>query len=395
MLDNASKKIINILTAAGYKAYAVGGCVRDAIMGRIVSDYDIATSATPYQTETVLKSENIRFIETGIKHGTVCAIIEGKGYEITTFRTEGGYSDNRRPDEVNFVQDIKEDLSRRDFTVNAMAYSHSHGIVDLFGGQKDIQDKIIRTVGNPDLRFGEDALRIIRALRFASVLDFEIEEKTAQSIDENFKSLANVADERITTEVMKMISGKGFVRVFNRFFKVLEFILPQNDKIYKNQASDNILSELERLKENPAVLLAYLNVFETDEKLKKHASFGRLKLPSNIQKRVEFMVYYKNLDIPSDKTCVKLYLSKFGVQSVKDLAFLKNSKQTLKLIDDVFENNEPFMISHLDIGGDDLLSLGFKGKQIGELLTKILELVIKGDVPNDKNKIIEYIKNRL
>ena len=166
-ISENAEKLINILNENGFKAYVVGGCVRDYLLGKNAGDIDITTSAAPQQVESILQSENIKVVETGIKHGTVTAVLNGKPYEITTFRKDGDYKDSRRPEAVDFVTDIKEDLSRRDFTINAMAYNHSEGIVDLFDGQTDLNNKIIRAVGNADLRFKEDALRIMRALRFS------------------------------------------------------------------------------------------------------------------------------------------------------------------------------------------------------------------------------------
>lgn len=177
-ISEDAEKLINILSDNGCKAYAVGGCVRDYLLGKPEKDIDITTSAKPETVEEILKQNNIRVVETGLQHGTVTAVLNGVPYEITTFRRDGEYKDNRRPESVSFVDDVKEDLSRRDFTINAMAYNHKEGIVDLFGGKKDIDNKVIRAVGNADLRFKEDALRIMRALRFSATLCFDIEEST-------------------------------------------------------------------------------------------------------------------------------------------------------------------------------------------------------------------------
>lgn len=170
LLPQDAKKLISLLYSCGYKAYAVGGCVRDFLMGTTPKDIDIATCALPEETETVLKNADIKYIETGIKHGTVTAIVNHIPYEITTFRSDGEYKDNRHPENVEFVKNIEDDLSRRDFTVNAMAYNDEEGLVDCFGGKEDLENRIIRCVGDPDIRFNEDALRIMRALRFSSVL---------------------------------------------------------------------------------------------------------------------------------------------------------------------------------------------------------------------------------
>ena len=206
-ISEDAEKLINILSDNGCKAYAVGGCVRDYLLGKPEKDIDITTSAKPETVEEILKQNNIKVIETGLQHGTVTAVLNGENYEITTFRKDGEYKDNRRPESVSFVDDVKEDLSRRDFTINAMAYNHKEGIVDLFGGKKDIDNKVIRAVGNADLRFKEDALRIMRALRFSATLCFDIEESTKKAIFDNMYLLDNIAKERIFTELKRLLAG--------------------------------------------------------------------------------------------------------------------------------------------------------------------------------------------
>jgi len=205
-IPQAQEFIINRLAQNGHKAYIVGGCVRDILLGKTPDDYDITTSATPQEIITLFE----KTIPTGIKHGTVTVVVDGTAVEVTTFRTENGYTDNRRPDEVNFVSDIKEDLSRRDFTINAMAYNKQEGLIDLFDGRADLENKILRTVGNSEKRFKEDALRILRLFRFASVLGFQIEESTLHSAIENAHLLENVSRERIFTELKKAIKGENF-----------------------------------------------------------------------------------------------------------------------------------------------------------------------------------------
>ncbi|MGN1123601.1 MAG: CCA tRNA nucleotidyltransferase, partial [Eubacterium sp.] len=206
-VSEKSKKLISIIENSGYEAYEVGGCVRDRLMNREFDDIDITTSATPDEIEKILKKSNIKYIETGLKHGTVTALLNDSSFEITTYRTDGGYADSRHPDSVSFVTDIKEDLSRRDFTINAMAYNEAVGLVDLYGGRDDINNKIIRTVGDADKRFNEDALRIMRALRFASVLGFAIEESTEKAAFKNKELLKNISYERLFAELSKLLMG--------------------------------------------------------------------------------------------------------------------------------------------------------------------------------------------
>ena len=226
-ISDKAKIILNALHRGGYSAYVVGGCVRDYFLGIRNSDTDIATSALPQQTEKILTAQNIKVVETGLKHGTVTAVMDKTPFEITTFRADGEYKDSRHPQHVSFVSDIKEDLKRRDFTVNAMAYNDETGIIDLFGGREDIENKRIRAVGNADTRFKEDALRIMRALRFSSVLGFEIEKETKQAVFENMRLLKNISAERIFSELLKLLCGKNVLPVLSEYRQVIGVIIPQ------------------------------------------------------------------------------------------------------------------------------------------------------------------------
>jgi len=218
-------RAIEILQSNGHSAYVVGGAVRDMLMDKTAHDWDITTSALP--EETLSAFSDFRTIETGLKHGTVTVIVDGMSLEITTFRIEGNYSDNRHPDKVDFTDKIESDLSRRDFTVNAIAFSPHKGFADPFDGQADIKNKVIRCVGNPDKRFSEDALRILRALRFSSVLGFEIDIETAESIRRNYKLLGNISVERIFVETSKLLCGKNAGKILRDFEDVFFFILPE------------------------------------------------------------------------------------------------------------------------------------------------------------------------
>ena len=213
------------LEQAGFACYAVGGCVRDWLLGKQPHDYDLCTAAAPEQTMQVFAGEKI--IETGLKHGTVTVLLQGEPIEITTFRTEGNYSDGRRPDSVAFVSDIVQDLARRDFTVNAMAWSPVHGLCDPFGGQEDLHSGIIRCVGDPYERLSEDALRILRALRFAAVLGFSIEPDTARALHELKTQMCHVSSERVTAELLRLLSGRTAGTVLMEYADVITEILPE------------------------------------------------------------------------------------------------------------------------------------------------------------------------
>ena len=204
-LPDACRTILSRLTDAGHRAYAVGGCVRDSLLGRAPHDWDIATDARPAETQAVFRDFPV--IETGIRHGTVTVLLDGEPYEITTFRVDGRYSDGRRPDSVSFAATIEEDLSRRDFTVNAMAYSETEGLVDPFGGRQDLRDGLLRCVGDPETRFSEDALRLFRAVRFAAELGFSLEPETRRALDRLHGSISRVAKERIFAELKKLLTA--------------------------------------------------------------------------------------------------------------------------------------------------------------------------------------------
>ncbi|MBQ1223729.1 MAG: tRNA nucleotidyltransferase [Oscillospiraceae bacterium] len=216
---------MNVLEQGGKEGWLVGGCVRDSLMGKIPHDWDVTTSASPM--EMISLFSGYRLIETGLKHGTVTVVISGEQIEITTFRIDGEYRDNRRPSSVSFTSDISEDLSRRDFTVNAMAYSPTSGLCDLFGGREDLEKKLIRCVGDPDKRFGEDGLRILRALRFASVLDFSIHKDTAESVHRNRELLLNISAERIFSEFTKLLCGPGAARILREYPDVIGVFIPE------------------------------------------------------------------------------------------------------------------------------------------------------------------------
>ena len=217
-IPTEAKKIIDKLYEAGYEAYIVGGCVRDALLGREAEDYDITTSATPLEIKRIFE----RTVDTGISHGTVTVIENGKPYEVTTFRVDGEYKDNRHPVSVSYTSNIRDDLARRDFTVNALAYNDREGIVDAFSGISDLQNQTIRCVRDPEERFSEDALRVLRGIRFASVLGFKIEERTADAIRKYSKNLASISSERILAEWKKLLSGKNAYDVIFDYKEVID-----------------------------------------------------------------------------------------------------------------------------------------------------------------------------
>ena len=225
-LDAGAKFIIDTLINKGYEAFAVGGCIRDSLMGKNPSDWDICTSSLPNETVTTFENIGIKTFKTGIKHGTITILYNNTTYEVTTYRTDGKYIDNRHPENVKFICNLKEDLARRDFTINAMAYNHQQGLIDYFGGQNDLKNKIIRTVGNPEKRFSEDSLRILRCLRFSSVLGFEIEKNTSDSVVKLSPFLKNISSERINVELNKLLLGENLEYILINYTDILSVFIP-------------------------------------------------------------------------------------------------------------------------------------------------------------------------
>ncbi len=439
-ISEDAEKLINILSDNGCKAYAVGGCVRDYLLGKPEKDIDITTSAKPETVEEILKQNNIKVIETGLQHGTVTAVLNGENYEITTFRKDGEYKDNRRPESVSFVDDVKEDLSRRDFTINAMAYNHKEGIVDLFGGKKDIDNKVIRAVGNADLRFKEDALRIMRALRFSATLCFDIEESTKKAIFDNMYLLDNIAKERIFTELKKLLAGGNALQVLDAYKEVIGVVIPelkpafdcvQNNPWHIYNVYDHIIHAVDAAPKDEIIRLTMLlhdigkpSVKTTDEKgidhFKFHAPVGadiakkvlkRFKVSNEVYDKVTTLIRYHQGVENVDDIRVKRWLAKIGADYTKALFKvrisdlyahnpakigyeLKKLNELLIELDEIVAAGEAFKISDLAVNGNDLIALGYKGKEIGEKLNEILMLVVDDRLNNTKEDIVDYLNRK-
>ena len=419
----------------GFSSFVVGGCVRDSIMGKAANDWDMTTSATPEETLEVFK--NFRTIPTGIKHGTVTVLIDKQPLEITTFRIDGEYSDNRRPDSVNFTRNIENDLSRRDFTVNAMAYSEKEGLVDLFGGGEDIEKKIIRCVGEPDKRFREDALRIMRAIRFSSVLGFEIEEKTAESIRRNKHLLKNIAAERIRVELEKLLLGDGAERILLQFSDVIFEIIPELEKTAKVAQNcpyhvydlwHHTVKSVGASEKNKYVRLAMLlhdigkpETKTTDENgcdhFKGHAPVSAEKAREILQKLrydkktvsvVTKLIFHHDDRLYCAPQKVKKHASEFGFEFLRLLdkvsradilaqnpeknGRLSDCDRYMALLDKVEEEDGCLKISDLKVDGNDLISLGYRGKEIGQALANLLEKVIRNEIENSREALIKFLE---
>ncbi|MBQ0084355.1 MAG: CCA tRNA nucleotidyltransferase [Clostridiales bacterium] len=367
---------LTALKSKGFKAYAVGGCVRDTLLNIKPDDYDITTNALPEEIVSLFD----KTVLTGIKHGTVTVIIDKKPIEITTFRSDGNYSNHRKPDSVSFLKSIEGDLSRRDFTVNAMAFDGENEIIDLFGGKEDLKNKIIRAVGDPKKRFTEDALRILRALRFAARLGFSIEENTLTAIKNTAYLLKNVSRERIFAELAKILTSPNP--------EILETLIICGGMEFLGIKRDCSLSGLNALKDDLPIRFYRFSVL---------SGVSPQKLCKELKTDSELLKYCKNLDLLFEmKICtmrigIKKMLFYTNLVVVIDYLLLV-SPASLPILTDILSSDEPYEINHLAVNGNDLLKLGISGKEVGRILKSILFQVIQEPSFNQKEKIIQSIK---
>lgn len=367
---------IKTLSDAGFKAYIVGGCVRDSLLGITPTDYDICTSAHPDDVNRIFD----KTVNTGIKHGTVTAIVGNEPIEITTFRTENGYADFRRPDKVEFVNSLKKDLSRRDFTINAMCYNKSEGLIDYFGGIDDLNRGILRTVGNADARFKEDALRILRLFRFASVIGFTPEEKTLDAAITNAPLLKNISSERIEKELRKTSCGKKPSAVLPLIDTGILPTLKSNQDIVKISLlpqKDNLkfFAFLYLLSNDLTRVLSFL---KCSNAFKKYSVSLSEKMPAKADTRPEIkrLMNYLEEDI-------------FDLFALKSVLLSQNTEKQIKTVREVLNTGEPYKISQLAVDGNDVTAKGYTGKEINTILSRLLEKVISDPALNEK----EILKN--
>ena len=437
----ASETAVKMLKDCGFEAFLIGGSVRDYIMSMPIGDIDITTSATPTEVEEVFK--DFRVIETGIKHGTVTVLIDSEPIEITTYRSESTYSDNRHPDSVTFSKTLKDDVVRRDFTMNAIAFDFKEGFVDLVDGMNDIDNKIIRCIGDAQTRFREDALRILRALRFSAVLGFSIEENTALAIHKCKDLLKNISAERIQIEFSKLICGKNAYNVLQEYADVICVFIPEIEEsigfeqINRHHIYDVYTHSLKALEQSKNELHIRLALFlhdigkpfvaHFDEKGEQHyyshpkksaelteKILTRLRFDNDTKEKVLTLVRMHDTPIMLDKEDspskkrLKRILSQIGVDLTYDLVEIKrcdNSSQnpeyyrgdvfykaTYDMLDEIINGDECFSIKDLKINGNDLIAIGFKGKDIGKALQKCLDGVIAEKVQNNFDDLIKYAK---
>ena len=429
--------VLEKLNKNGFEAYLVGGCVRDSLLGRSPGDWDAATSARPEEVERALSG--FRVIETGLKHGTVTVLSAGMPVEVTTYRVEGGYSDGRHPDSVAFTESLTEDLSRRDFTINALAYSPSSGVVDRFGGMEDLALKRVRCVGDPDRRFGEDGLRILRALRFSSVLGFCVEAETAESLVRNRALLDRIARERIQVEFTKLLCGQNAGKVLRRFREVFAQFIPelapcfgfdQHNPHHPYDVWEHTLHGVDAVEPEPVLRLAMLlhdigkpECFSLDKagvghfyghasKSADHAEaiLTRLRYDKKTVQTVEALVRLHGLPMSPEPKVMRTRLNRLGEDQLRMLLKIAAADVKAKApeefrrlsllegceieLENILRQKVCFSLDGLAVGGDDLLSIGItEGPEVGETLRALLAAVIDGRCTNSRAALLQYAKN--
>ena len=439
-LPEKVKYIIDTIMEAGYEAYAVGGCIRDSILLREPSDWDITTSASPYQVKELFR----RTLDTGIKHGTVTVMLDKEGFEVTTYRIDGEYEDGRHPKEVTFTRNLTEDLKRRDFTINAMAYNEKDGLVDIFGGLDDIRNRIIRCVGNPLDRFSEDALRMMRAVRFSAQLGYQIEAETSKAISILASNLKKISAERIQTELVKLLISPNPDYLTKAYETgITAVILPEFDLCMQTEQRNphhcynvgvHTLEAVKAVRRDRVLRLATLfhdmgkpSCLTTDEEGIDHFHghpevseeiagniLHRLKFDNDTIYMVKKLVRYHDQYIEPGEKNVRRAMGRMGedvfpllleVKEADTLAqsnYLRREKeQNLKEVREVYrkilEENQCVSLKTLAVNGKDLMEqTGMKpGKELGETLAALLDLVIDDPALNNREYLINAVKERL
>ena len=381
------REIMDRIDSAGYEAFAVGGSLRDLLLGKEPHDWDVTTSALPEAVIELFPDKKV--IPTGIKHGTVTVLSDGFPVEITTYRLDGEYTDSRRPDKVEFTRNIEDDLSRRDFTVNALAYNKKRGLFDLFGGKEDLEKRILRAVGEPDKRFTEDALRIMRAFRFSAQLGFDIEENTLESAKKLAPRLENIAKERIGSEFLRLLSSgypsKALADMENVIFEILP--IKEIEKDY--------FSLLEKLPPDSSVRLACLLYGKDNEELLSVAHALRL---SNEQKRALLLLATPTgMALSLSPVSARRFLVHYGSEADTTARMLSLlgviDPEFEKLISVEKEKSPCLSLGSLAIGGSELISLGLaEGKGVGAILSSLLDAVIEDPSLNERESLINIAK---
>ena len=430
-------RIIARLETAGYETWAVGGCVRDSLRGETPHDWDLCTAARPEQMQTVFAGE--RMLETGLQHGTLTLLLDGKAVEITTFRADDGYSDGRHPDKVCFVSDVRADLARRDFTVGAMAWHPQRGLCDPFGGQADLQRGVLRAVGVPDARFEEDALRILRALRFASRLGFTVEVETAAAMRRQSARLSCVAAERVREELTGMLCGRYVRRVLMAFSDILTVVLPevapmidcaQRNPYHRYDVWEHSVRAVEQVP--PVSVLRWAMLLHDsgkpacktiDEKGIGHfyghpavskvlaqQVLARLRFSKEQAERILLLVEQHDRPLGDTDKLVRRRLCQIGEARFRDLLAIKKAdavgqethpeniaqlQLTEKRLNDTLAADACFSLRQLAVNGKDMLGLGLKGPAVGAMLQQLLAAVIEEQVENKRDALLAYARAQM
>ena len=431
-LPRGAAFVLKRLHDAGYQAYVVGGCVRDTLLGIAPKDWDVCTNALPHEMQRVFADCHV--IETGLQHGTLTVMYDHEPYEVTTFRVDGEYTDHRHPDEVIFVTDVREDLSRRDFTVNAMAWSEETGVVDAFGGQEDLAARLIRCVGDARKRFGEDALRIMRAMRFASVYGFAIDPDTDEAIHELKNTLADVAAERIRVELAKLLCGAGAGNILRTYRDVIFTLFPalapmdgfdQRTPHHLWDVWEHTVRAVEAVPATETLRLAMLlhdcgkiAVFSVDDQDEGHfygheeqsvriaeKVLADLKLDNATRDRVLVLIGSHGWPVTPERRLLKRRLNQLGEEALRQLIEVKRADalatgtkdaaaveahraQTLSALDALLAENPCVTLRDMAVNGRDLMAMGAKGRAVGETLQWLLEQVLDENLPNDRDALL-------
>lgn len=438
-LPDKVNRIIETLRAAGYEAYAVGGCVRDCVLGRSPNDWDITTSAKPEETKELFA----RTIDTGIRHGTVTVMLDREGFEVTTYRIDGVYEDGRHPKEVTFTASLEEDLKRRDFTINAMAYNDQSGLIDIFGGMQDIEQGVIRCVGNAEERFTEDALRMLRAVRFSAQLGYRIEENTKCAIRKLAPNLKLISAERIQAELVKLVTSThpDYLRVAYET-GITRQILPefdicmeteQNNPHHCYSVGEHILHSMQEIAPDKVLRLGMLfhdigkpQTLTVDEEgithNKGHAVVGekmtkeilhRLKFDNDSIGKVTKIVLYHDQEIGQTESSVRRAINRIG-EDIFPLLFavrhadilaqsdykreekLKRLTYLEEIYDGILSRQECLSLKDLAVTGSDLIALGVPaGREVGVLLNKLLDIVLEEPARNTRKELLRICRENI
>lgn len=423
-LPEAVRFCIDRLEEAGFACYAVGGCVRDWLLGLEPHDFDLCSAAQPGQLRQIFA--DLPQVLAGEKHGTVGVVLQGRVVEITTFRKETGYADCRHPDQVDFVADIRQDLARRDFTVNAMAWSPSRGFADPFGGQEDLKNRRLRCVGDPQARFEEDALRILRGLRFSLRYGLSPEPETEAAMIACAPLMDRLARERVLDELCRLLphaTAVGLLRFAPVLCQVIPELRPTVNFDQKNPHHDtdlytHLCQTVERVPAEPILRWAALlhdvgkpDTFSLDEQgvghFYGHAQCSaqmaeeillRLKAPTELRQRVVFLIQHHMDAVKAERKLLRRWLSRYGHDALMDLLALQNGDfprdqgEIFKIIQEIQEENACLSLHDLAVNGRDLLALGYSGPAIGQALELLLEQVVDERLPNERADLIQFLK---